>query len=83
MPKATSLTDRRKHGRGDNSSGVVNQKANLQDQRTAARYAPKAPSARSEFEAGASAGRPMGAGVPSGSAKKRAAPAVRKIGEKK
>ena len=83
MPKATSLTDRRKHGRGDNSTGVVNQKNNLQDQRTASRYAPKAPSARSEFEAGVSAGRPMGAGVAAGSAKRRAAPAVRKIGEKK
>lgn len=83
MPKATSLSDRRRHGRGDNSTGVVRQKANLQDQRTASRYAPAAPGARSEFEAGVSAGRPMGRGVASGTAKKRAAPAVRKIGEKK
>jgi len=82
MPKATSLTDRRKHGRGDNSTGVVHGKANQLDQRTASKYAPKAPSARSEFDAGVSAGRPMGRGVPAGSSKKRAAPAVRKLGEK-
>ncbi|MFH9731919.1 hypothetical protein [Streptomyces sp. NPDC017260] len=83
MPKATSLSDRRRHGRGDNSAGVVRQKANLQDQRTVSRYAPKSPGARSEFEAGVTAGRPMGRGVSAGSAKKRAAPAVKKLGEKK
>ncbi|MGI5136341.1 MULTISPECIES: hypothetical protein [unclassified Streptomyces] len=83
MPKATSLSDRRRHGRGDNSSRVVSKKANLQDQRRAGAYAPKAPSAKSEFEAGISAGRPMGRGVPTGGSKNRAAPAVRKLGEKK
>ena len=83
MPKATSLTDRRKHGRGDNSSGVVGAKSNLQDQRTASRYAPKPPSARSEFEAGVSAGRPMGRGVPAGGSRNRAAPPVRKLGDMK
>ncbi|WP_369042188.1 hypothetical protein [Streptomyces sp. Midd1] len=83
MPKATSLTDRRKHGRGDNSSGVVGTKNNLQDQRTVGRYSPKPPTARSEFEAGISAGRPLAKGVPAGGSKKRAAPAVRRLGEKK
>lgn len=82
MPKATSLSDRRRHGRGDNSSRVVSAKSNLQDQRTAARYAPKPPSTTSEFQTGVSAGRPMGRGVPAGGSKKRAAPAVRKLGEK-
>lgn len=83
MPKATSLTDRRKHGRGDNSTGVVGTKNNLQDQRTVGRYSPRPPSARSEFEAGVTAGRPMARGVPTGGSKKRAAPAVRRLGEKK
>lgn len=83
MPKATSLTDRRKHGRGDNSSGRVGAKSNQLDQRTATKYAPKAPSAKSEFDAGVSAGRPMGRGVPAGGSRNRAAPAVRKLGEKK
>jgi hypothetical protein len=83
MPKATSLSDRRRHGRGDNSSRVVSSKANLQDQRTKGAYGPKAPSANSEFSAGVNVGRTMGAGVKSGSSKTRAAPAVRKLGEKK
>lgn len=83
MPKATRTTDRRRTGRGDNVTGVTQGKSNLQDQRTVARYSPKPPSATSEFSAGISAGRPQGAGVTSGSAKKRAAPAVKKLGEKK
>lgn len=83
MPKATSLTDRRKHGRGDNFTGVVGAKNNLQDQRTTSRYAPKPPTTRSEFEAGVSVGRPAPKNVPMGAAKKRAAPAIRKLGEKK
>ncbi|AZM47767.1 hypothetical protein DMB38_20030 [Streptomyces sp. WAC 06738] len=83
MPKATSLSDRRRHGRGDNSSRVVSAKANQLDQRTAARYAPKAPSTKSEFDAGASAGTTMSRGVPAGGSKKRAAPAVRKLGVEK
>lgn len=80
MPKATSLSDRRRHGRGDNSSRVVRTKSNLQDQRRAGAYAPKPPSTVSEFNAGVSVGRSMSAGVPGGGAKKRVAPAVRKLG---
>ncbi|MFF1693174.1 hypothetical protein ACFVXC_06030 [Streptomyces sp. NPDC058257] len=82
MPKATRTTDRRRTGRGDNVTGVTHGKSNLQDQRTKGAYGPKAPSASSEFSAGVSVGRTMGAGVTSGSSKKRAAPAVRKLGEK-
>ncbi|MGW1180099.1 hypothetical protein ACWD7Y_04180 [Streptomyces drozdowiczii] len=82
MPKATRSTDRRRTGRGDNITGVTHGKANLQDQRTKGAYAPKAPSTNSEFSAGISVGRTMGAGVSSGSSKKRAAPAVRKLGDK-
>ncbi|MFV0135451.1 hypothetical protein ACLGIH_19905 [Streptomyces sp. HMX87] len=83
MPKATRTTDRRRTGRGDNVTGVTHGKANLQDQRTAGRYAPKPPSTTSEFQAGISVGTSMSKGVPSGGAKKRAAPAVRKLGETK
>ncbi|MFI7083836.1 hypothetical protein ACIBUR_09545 [Streptomyces anulatus] len=83
MPKATRTTDRRRTGRGDNVTGVSQGKSNLQDQRTKGAYGPKAPSANSEFSTGISVGRTMGAGVSSGSSKKRAAPAVKKIGEKK
>ncbi|WP_274032472.1 hypothetical protein [Streptomyces sp. MMBL 11-1] len=83
MPKATRTTDRRRTGRGDNVTGVTQGKSNLQDQRTKGAYGPKAPSANSEFSAGISVGRTMGAGVSPGSSKKRAAPAVKKIGEKK
>lgn len=82
MPKATRTTDRRRTGRGDNVTGVTHGKSNLQDQRTKGAYAPKAPSTNSEFSAGVSVGRTMGAGVSAGSSKKRAAPAVRKLGEK-
>ncbi|UXX94050.1 hypothetical protein N7U49_21840 [Streptomyces sp. AD2-2] len=82
MPKATRSTDRRRTGRGDNITGVTHGKANLQDQRTKGAYAPKAPSTNSEFTAGVSVGRTMGAGVSAGSSKKRVAPAVRKLGEK-
>ncbi|MET9360337.1 hypothetical protein ABZX93_05460 [Streptomyces sp. NPDC006632] len=82
MPKATRTTDRRRTGRGDNITGVAHGKSNLQDQRTKGAYAPKAPSTNSEFTAGVSVARTMGAGVTAGSSKKRAAPAVRKIGEK-
>ncbi|WNI17577.1 hypothetical protein [Actinacidiphila sp. ITFR-21] len=81
MPKATRTTDRRRTGRGDNVTGVTHGKSNLQDQRTKGAYAPKAPSTTSEFAAGVSVGRPMGAGIASGSSKKRAAPAVRKLGD--
>ncbi|MFC9505360.1 hypothetical protein [Streptomyces sp. NPDC057002] len=83
MPKATRTTDRRRTGRGDNVTGVTHGKSNLQDQRSAARYAPKPPSTTSEFQAGITVGRSMGAGVPAGGSKKRAAPAVKKLGEKK
>ncbi|MGW3860255.1 hypothetical protein ACWEDZ_02055 [Streptomyces sp. NPDC005047] len=83
MPKATRATDRRRTGRGDNVTGVTHGKSNLQDQRRVGVYAPKPPSTTSEFQAGISVGRPMSAGVTSGSSKKRAAPAVRKLGEKK
>jgi len=82
MPKATRTTDRRRTGRGDNVTGVTHGKSNLQDQRTKGAYAPKTPSTNSEFSAGVSVGRTMGAGVSAGSSKKRAAPAVRKLGEK-
>ncbi|MFE5853242.1 hypothetical protein ACFQ61_08470 [Streptomyces sp. NPDC056500] len=82
MPKATRTTDRRRSGRGDNVTGIAQGKSNLQDQRTKGAYAPKAPSASTEFTAGVSVARPMGAGVTPGSAKKRAAPAVKKVGEK-
>ncbi|MFE2539098.1 hypothetical protein [Actinacidiphila glaucinigra] len=80
MPKATRTTDRRRTGRGDNVTGVTHGKANLQDQRTKGAYAPGAPSTNSEFAAGISVGRTMGAGATPGGSKKRAAPAVKKLG---
>ncbi|MGW3153671.1 hypothetical protein [Streptomyces sp. NPDC001089] len=83
MPKATRTTDRRRTGRGDNVTGVTHGKSNLQDQRRASAYAPKPPSTTSEFNAGVSVGRTIGSGAPAGGSKKRAAPAVRKIGETK
>lgn len=83
MPKATRTTDRRRTGRGDNVTGVTHGKANLQDQRTASRYAPKPPTTSSEFKAGVSVGASMSKGVPAGGSKRRAAPAVRKIGDDK
>ncbi|MGW3273899.1 hypothetical protein ACWDFH_20865 [Streptomyces kronopolitis] len=82
MPKATRTTDRRRTGRGDNVTGVTHGKSNLQDQRTKGAYAPKAPSTNSEFSAAVSVARTMGAGVSAGSSKKRAAPAVKKLGER-
>lgn len=82
MPKATANTDRRRTGRGDNIRTSVSAKANLQDQRTKGKYAPKIASASSEFSAGMKSTRPPTAGVASGTSKKRAAPAVRKLGEK-
>lgn len=83
MPKATRTTDRRRTGRGDNITSVTHGKANLQDQRTAGRYAPKPPTTASEFQAGISVGKSMSKGVPAGGSKKRAAPPVRKLGEQK
>jgi hypothetical protein len=83
MPKATRTTDRRRTGRGDNVTGVTHGKANLQDQRRAGAYAPKPPDTVSEFRAGVSVGTSMSKGVPAGGSKKRAAPAVRKLGEAK
>lgn len=85
MPKATSLTDRRRHGRGDNNPGVTHGKANLQDQRKKSAYAPKvaASATRTEFDQGVSVGRTMSAGASVGSSRNRAAPTVRRLGERK
>ncbi|MFD9815089.1 hypothetical protein [Streptomyces sp. NPDC059080] len=82
MPRATRATDRRRTGRGDNVTGVTHGKSNLQDQRTKGAYGPKPPATTSEFSAGVSVGRTLSAGVAPGSSKKRAAPAVKKLGEK-
>lgn len=83
MPKASRATDRRRSGRGDNITGVNRLKSNMQDQRTKGKYSPGVESTPSAFAAGAKASKPATAGVKAGSAKKRAAPAVRKLGEKK
>ncbi|WP_167503132.1 hypothetical protein [Streptomyces malaysiensis] len=82
MPKATRTTDRRRTGRAKRVTGVVGEEANLQDQRKVGAYAPKAPTAKSEFSAGVSVGRTIGSGAGIGSSKNRAAPAVKKLGEK-
>jgi hypothetical protein len=85
MPRATRATDRRRTGRGDNVTGVTHGKSNLQDQRTKGAYAPGAPSTNSEFTTGITVGkiRTMAQGTTPGASKKRAAPAVRKLGEHK
>jgi hypothetical protein len=77
MPDATSNVDRRRHGRGNNISGKVAGKANLQDQRTKVKYAPKIASASSEFAAGAAAGRPKAS---MGKPPARSAPRPTKLG---
>jgi hypothetical protein len=82
MPRATRNTDLRRSGRGDNTTGVVHGKSNLQDQRRKGQYAPAAPSAGSEFNTGISAGRPMSAGATVGQGSTRAAGKVGKLGGK-
>lgn len=82
MPRATDNTDLRRHGRGDNVTGKVQAKSNLQDQRKAGQYAPSAPSAASTFHATVSAAKPPTAGVPVGQGKRRSGPKPGKLGGK-
>jgi hypothetical protein len=82
MPRATRNTDLRRTGRGDNTTGVVHGKSNLQDQRKAGAYTPPVPSADSEFKSGISAGKPMSAGAPVGQGTRRSVGRIGKIGGK-
>lgn len=77
--RTPGLGDRRKHGRGDNTSGVVKAKPNLGDQRTKNRFAPPIPSAGAEFGTGAaSAYKPPTATAPTApKAPRRPAPVPR------
>lgn len=82
MPKVTRTTDRRVHGRGDNTAGVVGAKSNGLDQRTAGRYSPPisaSPSAGAQFSSGVIAARTMGSGIAVGQGKNRAMGKVNKI----
>lgn len=82
MPKSTKIVDRRLTGNGNNTPGVVQGKSNMQDQRTAGKYSPPAPSAGSEFSTGISAGRPMSAGAPVGRGTRRTVGRAEKLGGK-
>lgn len=84
MPRATRPTDRRKHGVGDNTSGVVHSKANLQDQRRAAAYRPAAPGAGpgADFASGVAMAKPPSAGATVGQGTTRAFGKVGKLGGK-
>lgn len=82
MPRATRNTDLRRSGRGDNTTGVVHGKSNLQDQRSAGKYAPGIPSAGTEFSAGIRAGKPPSAGPASGQGSRRTVGRVAKLGGK-